>query len=146
MFPINSLKVNLLRAFGAKVGKGVVIKPCVNIKYPWKLEIGDYSWIGEEVWIDNLDEVVIGANCCISQGAMLLCGNHDYKRTDFQLIVKPINIEEGAWIGAKSVVCPGVNVKSHAVLSVQSTASSDLENYSIYKGNPAKKIKDRSIK
>ena len=80
--PFSSLKVALLRAFGAKVGRGVVIKPSVNIKYPWKLSIGDYSWIGEEVWIDNLDQVKIGANCCISQGALLLCGSHKSRHLD----------------------------------------------------------------
>ena len=78
--PLSVIKVRLLRLFGAKIGKGVVIKPGVNIKYPWNLSIGDYSWIGENVWIDNLAKVKIGNNVCVSQGAMLLCGNHDYKR------------------------------------------------------------------
>ena len=75
--PFSGLKVFLLQLFGAKVGKGVVIKPNVNIKYPWLLEIGDYTWIGERAWIDNLAQVKIGKNCCISQGAMLLCGNNN---------------------------------------------------------------------
>lgn len=104
--PISSMRCALLRLFGAKIGKGVVIKPGVSVKYPWRLSIGDYSWIGENVWIDNLDNVSIGSNCCISQGAMLLCGNHNYKKSTFDLIIKPITIEDGAWIGAKSVVCP----------------------------------------
>ncbi len=60
--PLSGLKVFLLRLFGAKVGKGVVIKPGVNIKYPWLLSIGDYTWIGERVWIDNLAKVTIGRN------------------------------------------------------------------------------------
>lgn len=79
LLPISSLKVSLLRLFGAKIGKGVVIKPNVNIKYPWRLLIGDFTWIGEDVWIDNLAQVTIGSNCCLSQGAFLLCGNHNYK-------------------------------------------------------------------
>lgn len=91
--PSSSLRIRLLRLFGARMGKGVVIKPSVNIKYPWNLSIGDYSWIGENVWIDNLTHVAIGSNVCISQGAMLLCGNHDYKRPTFDLMVKPIVIE-----------------------------------------------------
>ena len=102
--PSSGLKVRLLRIFGANIGKGVVIKPSVNIKYPWNLSIGDYSWIGENVWIDNLVQVTIGSNVCISQGAMLLCGNHNYKLPTFDLIVKPIVIENGAWVGAKSTV------------------------------------------
>ena len=75
--PFSSLKVFFLRLFGARIGKGVVIKQSVNIKYPWRLSIGDYTWIGERVWIDNLANVSIGKNCCLSQGAMLLCGNHN---------------------------------------------------------------------
>lgn len=143
--PISGLKVALLRLFGAKIGKGVVIKPAVNIKYPWLLSIDDYSWIGEKVWIDNLAKVTIGKNCCISQGAMLLCGNHNYKKTAFDLIVKPITLEEGAWVGALSVVCPGVIIKSHAILTVQSVATETLEPYGLYKGNPAIRIRERSI-
>lgn len=143
--PFSGLKVFLLRIFGAKVGKGVVIKPNVNIKYPWLLEIGDHTWIGERAWIDNLAPVKIGKNCCISQGAMLLCGNHNYKKPTFDLIVKPITLEDGAWVGALSVVCPGVTIKSHAILTVQSVAAETLEPFALYKGNPAVRIRERVI-
>ena len=145
IIPLSGLKVWLLKLFGAKVGHSVVIKPGVNIKYPWKLVIGDYSWIGEDVWIDNLAKVTIGNNVCISQGAMLLCGNHNYKKTTFDLMVNEIILEEGVWIGAKSVVCSGVRCKTHAILSVGSIANIDLEPYTIYQGNPAKKIRNRVI-
>jgi putative colanic acid biosynthesis acetyltransferase WcaF len=141
--PLSGLKVFLLKLFGAKVGKGVVIKPNVNIKYPWLLEIGEYSWVGERVWIDNLAPVKIGKNCCLSQGAMLLCGNHNYKKSTFDLIVKEITLEDGAWVGAMSVVCPGVTIKTHAILTVQSVATETLEPFMMYKGNPAVKIRER---
>lgn len=141
--PLSVINVRLLRLFGAKIGKGVVIKPGVNIKYPWNLSIGDYSWIGENVWIDNLAKVKIGNNVCVSQGAMLLCGNHDYKRPTFDLMVKPIVIEDGAWVGAQSTVCPGVTMHLHSVLAVGSIASKDLMPYSIYRGNPAVKVAER---
>lgn len=144
-FPFNSLKIFLLKLFGAKIGKSVTIKPSVSIKYPWKLEIGNYSWIGEQVWIDNLAAIKIGNNVCISQGAMLLTGNHDYTKSFFDLIVTPIILEDGVWIGAKSIVCPGVIAFSHAVLSVQSVATRNLEAYTIYQGNPAIKVKERII-
>ena len=144
-FPFYSLKRAILRSFGSKIGKGVVIKPKVNIKYPWLLTIGDHSWVGENVWIDNLAQVTIGANVCLSQGSMLLCGNHDYKRTTFDLWVKPIKIADGVWIGAQALVCPGVNCRSHAVLSVKSVAVKDLDEYTIYVGNPAIAIKMRQI-
>lgn len=143
--PVSSLKVRLLKIFGAKIGSGVNIKPSVNIKYPWKLEIGDYSWIGEKVWIDNLGEVIIGKHCCISQGAMLLCGNHNFKKSGFDLMVKSITLENGAWVGAHAVVTPGVTCKTHSVLAVNSVATRDMDPYSIYQGNPAVKVKDRII-
>ena len=143
--PSSGIKVCLLRLFGAKIGRGVVIKPSVNIKYPWNLSIGNYTWIGENVWIDNLSQVTIGSNVCISQGAMLVCGNHNYKRPTFDLIVKPITIEDGAWVGAQSTVCPGVTMHSHSVLAVGSIASKDLAPFSVYRGNPAVKVADRII-
>jgi putative colanic acid biosynthesis acetyltransferase WcaF len=145
LFPFSGLKVFLLRIFGASVGNGVVIKPSVNIKYPWCLHIGDYVWIGEKVWIDNLDNVYIGNNVCISQGALILSGNHNYKKSTFDLMLKEIRIDEGVWIGAKAIVCQGVHCKSHAVLKLASVASSDLEPYTIYAGNPAVKVKERHI-
>lgn len=144
-FPSGGVKKFWLRLFGARIGKGVVIKPSVTIKYPWLLEIGDYSWIGEQVWIDNLVLVKIGSDCCISQGAMLLTGNHNYKKTTFDLVTGEITLEDGAWIGAKAVVCPGVRCASHSLLTVGSVATTSLEAYMIYQGNPAVKIRERKI-
>lgn len=141
----NSLKVKLLRAFGAKLGRGIIIKPNVNIKFPWKLEIGDHCWIGEQVWIDNLEKVQIGDHVCISQGALLLTGNHNYKKTTFDLTAQPITLKEGVWIGAQSTVGPGVVAGSHAVLAVGSVATKALEEYSIYMGVPAQKMKTRVL-
>jgi putative colanic acid biosynthesis acetyltransferase WcaF len=141
--PFCNVKIFLLRLFGAKVGKGTIIKPSVNIKYPWKLIIGNHVWIGEKVWIDNLAQVIIGDNCCISQGALLLTGNHNYKKTSFDLITGSIYLEEGVWIGAMSIVTLNTKCLSHSVLSAGSLLSSDMEAYSIYRGNPAVKIKER---
>lgn len=143
-FPSN-LKAKLLRLFGAKIGHGVVIKPDVNIKYPWFLHVSDYCWIGEGVWIDNLAQVTIGNNVCLSQGAYLLTGSHDYKKESFDLITKPILLEDGVWIGAKAIVSPGVTCHSHSVLAVGSIATNDLEPYYIYQGNPAIKKRERGI-
>lgn len=112
----------------------------------WKLTIGDHVWLGEYCWIDNLDEVIIGSHVCISQGALLLTGNHDYTQSSFDYRNAPIVIEDGAWIGAKTVVCPGVTVHSHAILTVGSIATKDMEEYGIYQGNPAQLIRKRVIK
>lgn len=139
------LKLSVLRLFGAKIGKGVMVKPGVNIKYPWLLNVGNFVWIGEKVWIDNLSMVSIGNNACVSQGAMLLTGNHDYSRPTFDLVTKPILVAEGVWIGAQSVVCPGITCGSHSVLAVGSMATRDLEPYGIYQGNPAVWVRKRDI-
>lgn len=144
-FHFYSLKVFLLRLFGAKIGTNVVIKPHVNIKYPWNLTIGDNVWIGEEVWIDSLEKIEIGNHVCLSQGALLLCGNHDYKKETFDLITGKIRLEDGVWIGAKSIVCGGVICHSHSVLSVNSVAAKHLDAYTIYRGNPAQAVKERII-
>lgn len=143
--PFSGLKRWWLTLFGARLGKEIVFKPSINVKYPWLLTIGDYSWIGENVWIDNLTDVRIGSHVCLSQGAMLLTGNHNYKKSSFDLKVGSIILEDGAWIGANCTICPGVTVGSHAVLSVGSVATSDLEPYTVYQGNPAKAIRKRNI-
>lgn len=145
-FPFYGFKRFLLRIFGATIGKDVTIKPHVSIKYPWKLVVGDHVWIGEQVWIDNLAKVTLKSHSCVSQGAMLLCGNHNYKRSSFDLLVGEITLEEGAWTGAKTVVCPGVRLGSHSLLTVGSVATKSLEAYWIYQGNPAHKLKIREIK
>lgn len=146
VFPFSKLKVLLLRCFGGKVGNMVIIKPNVNIKYAWNLHIANNCWIGENVWIDNLALVSIEQNVCISQGAMLLTGNHNYLKESFDLLVAGITLQEGVWIGANSVVCPGITAMSHSVLTVSSVATKNLDAYAVYQGNPAIKIRERTIK
>ncbi|MDB4919654.1 putative colanic acid biosynthesis acetyltransferase [Mucilaginibacter sp.] len=145
LLPSSSFKVFLLRLFGAKIGKGVTIKPGVNIKYAWHLTVGNHTWIGENVWIDCLVAVTIGNNVCISQGAVLLTGSHNYKKKTFDLITQPVTLEDGVWIGAGAMVNLGVIAASHAVLTSGSVATKNLEAYSVYQGNPAVKIRERII-
>jgi len=142
---LSSVKVSLLKLFGARLGQGVIIKPAVNIKYPWKLQVGDHSWIGEEVWIDNLSEVIIGKNVTLSQGCLLLTGSHDHARTSFNFLSQPIVLEDGVWIGAKAVVAGGITCGSHSILGINSVAEKNLESYTIYKGNPAVPVLTRTI-
>jgi putative colanic acid biosynthesis acetyltransferase WcaF len=134
-----------LRLFGARVGHGVIIKTNVRIKYPWRLTIGDNTWIGESCWIDNLAYVTIGSNVALSQGAMLLTGNHDYTDKTFPYRLGNIILENGTWIGARSVVCPGIKCGSHSVLTVNSVATKNLEDFGIYSGNPATFLRPRVI-
>ena len=144
--PFMGIKVRLLRAFGAKIGKGLVIKNNVIIKSPWYLTVGDNCWLGEACWIDNLARVTIGNNVCISQGALLLTGNHDYTIPSMPYRNGQIVVRDGAWIGAKATVCPGVIVNENAILTVGSIATKNMESNGIYQGNPAVKIRERKIK
>jgi len=145
LFPFYWIKNFLLSLFGAKIGDQVEIKPCVNIKYPWHLTIGNEVWIGENVWIDCLVPVTIGNNVCISQGVTLLTGSHNYKKTSFDLITGSITIEDGVWIGAGAIVNHGITAASHSVLTGGSVATKNMEAYAVYQGNPAQKIRERII-
>lgn len=127
----------LLRLFGAQIGQDVQIKPGVRVKFPWRLAIGDHSWIGEDVWIDNLAEVVIGAHCCLSQGAYLCTGSHDKQSDTFDLITDSIHIADRAWLAAHSRVAPGVQIGTGAVLAMGSIANKDLEPWTVNAGIPA---------
>lgn len=142
---ISGSKVFLLRLFGAQIGKGTLVKPNVNIKYPWKLKTGEHCWIGEAVWIDNLSDVILGDSVTLSQGSLLLTGSHDHRKETFDFISNSIVLEDGVWIGAKAVVFGGVICKTHCILGINSVADKNLEAYTIYKGNPAVPVLTRSV-
>ncbi|MER9419172.1 WcaF family extracellular polysaccharide biosynthesis acetyltransferase [Mesorhizobium sp. M0306] len=144
--PGSSHRRFLLRLFGANIGDGVVIKPGVRVKFPWRLTIGADTWIGEEVWIDNLATVFIGDNCCLSQGAYLCTGSHDWNSPTFDLKARKIQIDNGAWIAAKAVVGPGVTVGEGAVLTICSVATSNLAAWTVYRGNPAVVAASRELR
>ena len=137
------IKVIILRCFGAQVGRGVVIKPRVNIHFPWKLSVGDYSWLGEEVFILNFEPVVIGTHCCISQRAFLCAGNHDYKDPAMPYRNQPITVGDGAWVGAQVFVAPGANIGSETVISAGSVVTRDQPPGMVCAGNPCRALKQR---
>jgi putative colanic acid biosynthesis acetyltransferase WcaF len=115
------------------------------VKYPWLLSIGNNSWIGEDVWIDNLVEVKIGANVCISQGAYLCTGNHDWSDKSFGLDVRPIVLEDGAWVGARSLIGPGVVIREYGIATAGSVVVRSIPAYEIHSGNPAALAKRRVL-
>lgn len=141
--PGSRWRVGLLRAFGAQVGNGVVIKPGVRVKFPWRLHIGHNCWIGEDVWIDNLAEVRIGANVCLSQAAYFCTGSHDWSSEEFDLISKTIVVHDMAWVAARATVGPGVVIGEGAVLGLASTTSKDLSPWTINAGTPAREVGSR---
>lgn len=145
LLPSSGIRRALLRLFGAEIGTGVVIKPGVRVKYPWLLSVGADSWLGEDCWIDNLAFVRIGRNACLSQGTYLCTGNHDWTDPAFGLIVKPIAIGDAAWVGARSVVAPGVSLGEGAILTAGSVAVHDIPAWEIHAGNPARLVRYRRL-
>ena len=141
--PSSVARVCLLRWFGALIGHGVVIKPSFDVKYPWRLEVGDHCWLGERVWIDNLATVTLASNVCISQGAYLCTGNHDWSDPHFGLRVDSIVLEEGSWVGAKAILAPGSRLGICSVAAAGTLISGTVPNFEIYAGNPARFIKVR---
>lgn len=143
--PFYRMKRSMLRMFGAKVGRNVVIKPGVNIKYPWNLTIGDNTWVGEKVHLDSLAPIHLGRNVCLSQYAYLCTGSHNWSDPKFGLIVKPIVVEDGAWVACRATVLPGVTVRSHSVIAAHSMASKDTVPYMVHLGVPAEPVKHRHL-
>ena len=136
-------RARILRAFGARIGIGVVIKPRVNIHFPWRLEMGDYSCLGEGVEIYNFAPVTIGSHCCISQRAMLCAANHDYRDPTLKYRNAPIEIGDGVWVCACAFVGPGVQLGDEAVISVGSIVTKSMPANMVCSGNPCVAVKAR---
>ncbi|UPK71955.1 WcaF family extracellular polysaccharide biosynthesis acetyltransferase [Chitinophaga filiformis] len=143
-FPVPSgVKVRLLRLFGAKVGSGVVIKPRVNIHFPWKLEIGNDVWLGEEAYLLNFEPLVIGNNVCISQRAFLCGGNHNFRHPAMPYRNAPITLMDGCWVGACVFIGPGVTVGTDTVITAGSVVTASVAQNGIFKGNPLAFVSER---
>lgn len=133
----------LLRRFGAKVGKGVQIRPTAEITYPWKLTIGDWSWVGDYVTLYTLGEINIGDNAVVSQHSYICAASHDYTVPTFDIYDNPVQIESEAWIAAGTFVAPGVRVGRGAVVGARSLVLKDLPPMMICAGHPAKPLRPR---
>ena len=144
--PGSGWRRQLLRAFGARIGKGVIIKPRVRVKFPWRLTVGDHSWIGEDVWIDNLAEVTVGSHCCLSQGAYLCTGSHNWTDPQFGLITRSIKLGDGCWVCAKASLVPGTELESGAVVAMGSVASGRLAGWTVHAGVPSKPGRLRQLR
>jgi len=137
-FPVPStLKVTALRLFGAKVGRGVVIRSRVNITFPWRLSIADHVWIGEEVQILSLASVSIASHVCISQRAFLCTGSHKFRSENFDLLTKPISVGEGSWIAANVFVGPGVTLAPGTMCAAGAMVFKNSKPGDVLIGNPA---------
>ena len=137
----SALRVTLLRAFGAKVGQGVVIRSQVNITFPWRLEIGDDVWIGEEVLILSLAQVTLGSDVCLSQRAFLCTGSHQFQEPNFDLVTKPISVGAQSWVAAQAFIAPGVEIGEGSMVSAGSVVLENVPPKSLVRGNPATVVK-----
>ncbi|MFC4633774.1 putative colanic acid biosynthesis acetyltransferase [Dokdonia ponticola] len=133
----------LVRSFGANIGKGVILRPTARITYPWKLTIGDYSWIGDEVVLYTLGEIEIGAHAVISQKGYICTGTHDYESPDFRIYAQKITIGAKCWLATDTYVAPGVTIGEGTVVGARSSVFKDLPSGKICIGNPAKPVRDR---
>lgn len=133
----------LLRLFGAKIGRGVVIRPSVTLTYPWKVSIGDYSWIGDDVTLYSLGEIQIGSNVVISQKSYLCAASHNYSKEDFPIWAKRIVVEDECWLATDVYVAPGVIIGKGTIVGARSSVFKDLAAMKICLGNPAHPVKNR---
>jgi len=137
----SGFRVALLRAFGAQIGRGVIVRAQVNVTFPWRLSVGDDVWIGEEVIILSLAPVTLESNVCLSQRAFLCTGSHDFRAPTFDLVVKPITVRAGSWIAAQVFVAPGVEIGAESMVAAGSVVLENVPPKSLVQGNPAKVVK-----
>lgn len=136
-------RASLLRLFGAKIGNGVIIRPTVKITYPWKLSIGDNSWIGDDVVLYTLGEITIGHDSIVSQRSYLCTGSHDYNKETFDIRQSPIVIGNSCWLATDVFVAPGITIGDESVVGARSSVFNSIQAKVICRGNPAVTIRTR---
>lgn len=134
----HGIRRSLLRLFGAKIGRGVLIRPTARFTYPWKIQIGDYSWIGDDVVLYSLEHIDIGQHCVISQKSYLCTGSHDIHAPDFHLQTAPIRVGNGVWVATDCFIGPGVCVGANAVIGARSTVLSSIPEQQVCWGTPCR--------
>ncbi|HDH7847170.1 putative colanic acid biosynthesis acetyltransferase [Raoultella ornithinolytica] len=136
-------RVFLLRLFGAKIGKNVIIRPTVKVTYPWKVQIGDYSWVGDDVVLYSLGNIFIGNNSIISQKSYICAGSHEYMKESFDITQEDISIGNSSWLATDVFVAPGVVIGDNTVIGARSSVFSDIPSNSICIGSPATKVRNK---
>lgn len=139
----SGLRIRVLRAFGAEIGSGVVFRPRTRVKFPWKLHIGDRSWIGEGVWFHNQDHVRIGSDVVISQESFLTTGSHSHRR-DMALVTRPIVVADGAWVTSRCMILGGSTVGRSALIRPMTLIAGEaIPPGEVWGGNPIEYVSDR---
>jgi len=135
----------LLRLFGAKIGKSVVIRPTVTVTYPWSVTIGDYAWIGDDVVLYSLGEIHIGNHAVVSQRSYLCTGDHDHTQIDFPIRGHKIVVGDEAWVATDVYIAPNVTIGHGAVIGARSSVFKNMPGGYICLGSPCKPIKLREM-
>lgn len=135
----------ILRAFGAKIGKGVRIESSAQVWAPWNLTVGEDSWIGGGARIYSVDKLVIGSNSVVSQDAFVCTASHDIASRLFELKTRPVIIGDNSWVADSAIVLPGVTIGDGSVVAAGSVVVGDVESWTVVGGNPAVRIKDRVL-
>jgi putative colanic acid biosynthesis acetyltransferase WcaF len=144
--PLYAWRRFLLRCFGAKIGRDVLIRPTVRITYPWKVQIGDRSWVGDNAELYSLGLVFIGSDAVVSQRSYLCTGSHDFRATDFAIFTKPVIVNDSVWIAADVFVAPGVTIGRGAVIGARSSVFENVPEMVICKGSPARVVGPRTMR
>jgi putative colanic acid biosynthesis acetyltransferase WcaF len=136
----------LLRLFGASIGKHVLIRPTAKVQFPWKLTIGEWSWIGDDVVLYSLGQITIGSHSVISQRSYICAGSHRYDSKSFDILAKPVTIESEVWIATDCFVAPGVTIGNGAMVGARSTVLTNLPAGTVCFGSPAVAVKPRTVR
>lgn len=142
----NRFRSWLLRLFGAEIGQGVIIRPSARFTFPWKVKIGDYSWIGDQVVFYSIDQINVGCHSVISQKSYLCTGSHDPETRSFALITAPINIGNGVWVATDCFIAAGVEIGSNSVIGARSSLFKSIPAEQIAWGSPCEVRYPRTIK
>lgn len=144
--PFHAWRSMLLRAFGAKVGAKCHFYPGAKVWAPWNLVCEDRVTFADGADIYNPSLIYFGSHAIVSQGAYVCGATHLYNEPEFRLVSFEMRIGAYAWICARAMVSPGVNVGEGAILGLGSVATRDLEPFGVYAGSPARKVKERERK
>lgn len=136
------LRILALSAFGAKIGPGVIFRPRTRVKFPWKLAVGENSWIGEGVWIHNQDHIELGRNVVVSQETFLTTGSHAH-RTDMALVTRPIRVGDGSWITSRCIVLGGSVIGDNCIITPGSVVSGIVRSGTKFGAPPSRELGSR---
>ena len=131
---------------GCNIARHVSLSRKCRIDYPWRLSIGERSSIGDSAWVYALDRISIGRNVCIGEDVCLITGSHDVASPHFDLVTRPITINDNVWVATGAMVLPGVTIGEGAVVAAGAVVAKDVEPWAVVGGNPAKFIKKRELR